>query len=234
MYHNVIRIRLRQQQRRVAVAQKAEITLKREVIHVTPISTHKRRHEQQQRRLRLMEVGYDAFHNLEFISRGDDYARITYKRRQPVSVKSVNDAMQRLGSRQSGMILAIGVPLRHFARPFALIHQATDVVKALQGAHRGGAYRYHLTACIGKLGNQVPLHGNELAVHLMLAYRVAFDGLERSGSHMKCELTPRDASLRHPVEHFGREVKSCRRRGHRTVNMRPSGSRSSRSPRSNG
>lgn len=107
MYHNVIRIRLRQQQRRVAVAQKAEITLKREVIHVTPISTHKRRHEQQQRRLRLMEVGYDAFHNLEFISRGDDYARITYKRRQPVTVKSVNDAMQRLGSRQSGMILAI-------------------------------------------------------------------------------------------------------------------------------
>ena len=61
MYHNVIRIRLRQQQRRVAVAQKAEITLKREVIHVTPISTHKRRHEQQQRRLRLMEVGYVAF-----------------------------------------------------------------------------------------------------------------------------------------------------------------------------
>ena len=67
---------LRDEERTVAIAQETEVVSKGIVIDGVPVALHESADKQQQRRLRLMEIGDEHLHDMISISwRNDDLRR---------------------------------------------------------------------------------------------------------------------------------------------------------------
>ena len=56
----------------VAVAEETEVICQSKIIYAVPVPFHKSRDKQEERALRLMEVGHKDIHYLELISRNDN------------------------------------------------------------------------------------------------------------------------------------------------------------------
>ena len=86
---------LTQEQLGVAVAQEAEIVCQGVVIHAAPpVLAHKGRHEQQQCRLRLVEVGNHAVHDAVLEARGNHQLGAAHVGVGMVAVQVIDDVLK--------------------------------------------------------------------------------------------------------------------------------------------
>ena len=83
----------RYQQRRVSIAQETEIVSQGVVVNGFPVSMEESAYQQQQRALRLMEIGDQRVDNLVGIAWGDDDLGAAMQSLQPMPVQERDDIL---------------------------------------------------------------------------------------------------------------------------------------------
>ena len=81
------------QQRRVSIAQEAEVVSQGVIVNRFPVSMKESAHQQQQRALRLMEIGDQRVDNLVSIARGDDDLGAAMQSLQAMPVQERDDIL---------------------------------------------------------------------------------------------------------------------------------------------
>ena len=81
------------QQRRVSIAQEAEVMSQGVVVNGFPVSMEESAYQQQQRALRLMEIGDQRIDNLVGIAWGDDDLGAAMQSLQPMPVQERDDIL---------------------------------------------------------------------------------------------------------------------------------------------
>ena len=121
-YHN--HYSLGNQERGIAIAQEAEVVRQGIVVNLVPIALDKGTHEQQQCRLRLMEVGDQHLHNLIVIARSNDNLRTRMQYLKTADIHPCGQTSQCLNSRNITRVV-IGFPLTYvklFFRQISIPH----------------------------------------------------------------------------------------------------------------
>ena len=176
------------------------------VVHGAPVAADECGDEEEECRLGLMEVGDDAGDDAVAVAGGYDDAGGGDEGGGAAVAQVGGDGIEGLPDGELRVGVAVGVPLGKLAVPPTLMNHASDVVEALEGAHGGGAHGDDTAGGVGKLLDEGQRHGDELAVHLVLPYRVRFDGLERACADVERQLAARDATAGYLIEHAGGEV----------------------------
>lgn len=91
-----LRNELRNQQRRITIAQETEVVSQGVVVHFPPVAMEEGTDEEEKSALRLMEIGDKHLHNLVLIAGGNDDLRAGVQRLQTVAVEIVDDGLYRL------------------------------------------------------------------------------------------------------------------------------------------
>ena len=78
-----------------------------------PVAMHESAHQQEQRALRLVEVGDESIDDFVFIARRDDYLRRGMERIESLLVEIIGERLQCLLWLHLGSIVAVRLPLRH-------------------------------------------------------------------------------------------------------------------------
>ena len=208
----------------VAVAQEAEVVAQGIVVDRFPVAFHEGRDQQQQGAFGLMEIGDDAFHQLEGVARRDDDLRGGHQLVGLVAVQVVEYVLQGLVGGQAVVGRLVGHPLFHdqlFRGGLGMSRQKhAYVIEALQRAHRGGAYGHDVPQATLQPLDALAAHGDELGVHLVPLDGLALDGLKGSGAHMQGHLLAAYAFRVDSGQHLRGEVQSGGRRRYRTFDFR--------------
>ena len=78
--------KLRNEQTAVAITQEAEVVCKGVIVHLAPVAANERTYQEQQRGLRLVEVGYEHSHYLVRKAGGYDDLRACMECLQAVAI----------------------------------------------------------------------------------------------------------------------------------------------------
>ena len=196
------------------------------VIDFSPVALYEGRYQQQQRALRLMEVGHHGLDNLVVIPRGNDNLGTGVQGLHPVAVQVVQDGLQgRWGG--DALLLGgqlIGLPLadvQFFFGGIGMIHQGqSDVIEAFQGAYGSRSDGDGLSLVSQQLHEGLSGDGDILRVHLVAFYFFAFDRFEGAGSHVQGQFLQVRSLLAQGFQYAGREVQSGCRGSYRAFDFR--------------
>ena len=168
-----------------------------------------------------MEVGDDGVYHTVGVAGGYDDARASHQCVVAAAVEPRHNGAQGLGCSQCGCGAVVRRPLGQLTVPASGGYEAAYVVEAFERAHRRRAYGHHgaLAGGVGQVGYEGAAHGYELAVHVVVAYALAFHGTEGAGAYVQGELAALYAAAVDGVEQRGSEVQPRRRGGHRAVDV---------------
>ena len=146
------------------------------------------------------------------------------KHRQRMTVHPVKQCLKHHAHRFLLTFFLIGLPLVHMQLLLRQVwirhHLQSHIVKTLQCPHTGGADGYRLAI----VGNQpfygVTTYGDILRMHRMFANGLTLHRAERTGTHMQGELFPLNAMGIQVGKYLFREMETCRRGCHTSLDFR--------------
>ena len=172
--------------------EKAEVVCEGIVVHFVPIAFEECAHKKQERRLRLVEVGYEHLHYLVVKAWRNDDLRAGMKSRQAVAVQVGKQILQcsfyGYGSaihddEPIGVVfLLVRFPLANVQFVFRSLRIALQfhahIVKTFERAHAGCAHGDGRTAVRKQVFEGMAMHYHVFGVHVVPFYLGALYGLE--------------------------------------------------------
>ena len=199
------------------------------VVDGTPLPIDKGTDEEQEGRLRLVEIGDDGLDDVERVAWCDDNLCGGMEGGETLLREVVEHCLQgfECGELPGGLGIFVGHPLRHMKlfgaqfAPFGLgaVQQHPDIVKALKRPDTGGTHSDAMPPMSHKSLNDGARHSNPLSMHRVAGDVFAFHRFERSGSDVEGQFAQFDAFVLQGLEDRRCEVQSGSGSSHRTFDF---------------
>lgn len=139
---------------------------------------------------------------------------------QPVSVKVVNNVLQRvyrLYCRMSVVRLPLGDMQLAFCRFGLFVQSGTYIIEAFKSAYTCCPYRYGTCIMLYQVFYRRTFYADIFRVHVMAGYVFAFHGFESSGSNMQCKFFALNPMSVDCIEHIVCKMQTGGRGGNASV-----------------
>ena len=199
----------------VAIAQEAEVVAEGVIVYALPVVADGCRHEEEERALRLVEIGEQGVDDPETVAGKDDNGRGSL---EVIALRFVEPTQQGVHGFAEGAGIGefIRLPLAHSGKVLAA-EEAFDPhpVKAFQRADGGGTDGYHIAGFVAKGFDQAAGNHHALGVHVVPADGLGLDRAESARADVESEFLDAHAFCPECFEQRAREMQSGGRCRHR-------------------
>ena len=164
------------------------------IVNLLPIALEESTHQEQERTLRLMEIGDQHLHNLILIAWSNDNLRAGMESLQAVAVQIIDDCLDSLHRSDSIYQIAIfrklvRIPLFYVQIVFISLRMLqqmnTHVIEALDGTDTGGSYGNDPALVLDEFFQTAAMNNNVFRMHLMTFDFKTLHRFECAGSYMQ-------------------------------------------------